>query len=214
MARAAFGVSPVERPARGAVRIFESAEQLRSWFQENHEARAELWIGFYKKGVPKRAMTYPDAVEEALCFGWIDGITYRIDDEVRAIRFTPRRKTSSWSAVNLAKVADLLKAGRMHPAGIRAHEERDRRRDASYSYERPPEELPAEWLARFEADTAAWAHWQSEQPYYRRTATHWVVSAKRQETRERRFEALLSDSAGGRRVRPFRIGSSQRASSA
>ena len=144
------------------VRIFPTAADFRRWLEEHHDTASELWIGYYKKGVPKTSMTYAEAVEEALCFGWIDGQARRIDDEVTAQRFTPRRRTSSWSAINIAKIAELTAAGRMHPAGVRAFEERDRRKDAIYSYERPPQELLPDWLERFEADADAWAHWQSE----------------------------------------------------
>ena len=144
-------------------------------------------------------MTYPESVLEALCFGWIDGITRRIDGEVTSTRFTPRRPTSNWSAINIGRIAELTAAGRMHPAGLRAFETRDRRNDAVYSYERPPLELPPEWLARL----AAVPHWQAETPSFRRQAAYWVMSAKGQETRERRFATLLDEARAGRRPKPF-----------
>jgi uncharacterized protein YdeI (YjbR/CyaY-like superfamily) len=196
-------VSPVQRPSREQVRVFRSAAEFRAWLEENHDHATELWVGYWRKGVAKTSVTYAEAVAEALCFGWIDGVAYRIDDELGTNRFTPRRRNSNWSAINIAKIAELREAGRMHPAGLRAFEERDRRRDGIYSYERPPQELPPEWLARLQADTAAWAHWSSERPAYRRTAIDWVVSAKRPETRKRRFETLLAASASGTRPRPF-----------
>jgi uncharacterized protein YdeI (YjbR/CyaY-like superfamily) len=194
---------PVEPPAPGEVRIFPGAADFRRWLETNHDRARHLWVGHYKKGVPKPSMSYPQAVEEALCFGWIDGITRRIDDEVYAIRFTPRRKGSSWSAVNIGKVAELKAAGRMHPAGLRTFEERDRRRDASYSYERPPAELPPDMIARLKAEPLVWERWQTEQPSFRRQAVHWVTSAKRPETTERRFVALLEASRAGTRPKPF-----------
>lgn len=194
-----------------AVRLFATRDEFRGWLDENHDRAAELWIGYYKKGVPKSAMTYVEAVEEALCYGWIDGITYRVDDERTATRFTPRRRTSSWSAINLARVSELRAAGRMHEAGIRAFEERDRRKDQTYSYERPPQELPPEWLERFRSDATAWARWQAETPSYRRTATHWVMSAKQPETRERRFAELIETSRRGTRPRPFLVTREERA---
>lgn len=183
------------------VRIFETATDFRAWLDEHHDTAPELWVGYYKRGVPKISMSYREAVEEALCYGWIDGIGKRIDDEVHTNRFTPRRKTSIWSAVNIAKVAELRAVGRMHEAGIRAFEERDRRKDAIYAYENAPQEFPPDWQARFEADTVAWTYWQSRTPSYRRTVTYWVMSAKQAATRERRFETLIADCAAGRPIK-------------
>jgi uncharacterized protein YdeI (YjbR/CyaY-like superfamily) len=199
-------VSPIERPTRDQVTIFDTAADFRAWLEANHDRVDALFIGFYKKGAGLEAMTYPEAVDEALCFGWIDGITFRVDDEVRAIRFTPRRRTSVWSAINIAKVAELRAAGRMHPAGIRAFEERDPRRDQRYSYEQPPQDFPDEWLDRFRADADAWSFWERQSPSFRNMATHWVTSAVKPETRERRFAELVAESRNSRRPRPFRIG--------
>jgi uncharacterized protein YdeI (YjbR/CyaY-like superfamily) len=187
-------------PTRADVQVFPSAASFRSWLEANHETEDELFVGYYRKGVPKTSMTYTESVEEALCFGWIDGITRRIDDEVTCTRFTPRRKNSNWSAINIARVAALTDAGRMHPAGIRAFEARDRGKDSSYA---APAQLPREMLDRLRADDAAWEYWQSRAPSFRRHAAYWVTSAKREETRERRFATLLADSAAGRRPKPF-----------
>jgi uncharacterized protein YdeI (YjbR/CyaY-like superfamily) len=196
---------PITPPTRADVRIFSSAADFRAWLEANHASAPSLFIGYYKKGVQKPAMTYPQAVEEALCYGWIDGITYRIDDELTATRFTPRRPTSNWSAINIARVAELTAARRMHPAGLRAFETRDRRKDASYSYERQRADLPAEMAGRLDADAAAHAAWQAERPSFRRGAAHWVGSAKRPETRERRFGELLDALRAGTRPRPFLV---------
>jgi uncharacterized protein YdeI (YjbR/CyaY-like superfamily) len=203
-------VSPIARPTRDQVLVFPDRDALRDWFAANHQTAPEAFIGYYRRGVGKASTTWEEAVEEALCVGWIDGITFRVDDEVTANRFTPRRKGSNWSAVNIAKVAELRAAGRMRPAGIRAFEERDRRKDASYSYEQPESVFPPDWLERFRADSSAWTTWERETPSYRRTVTHWVTSAKRAETRERRFETLLRDSAAGRRVGPMLVSREQR----
>ncbi len=205
-------MSPIARPSRDQVLVFETVEQLRGWFEANHDSAGEAFIGHYRKGVPKVSVSYAQIVEEALCFGWIDGVTFRVDDEVTANRYTPRRRGSSWSAVNIARVAELRAAGRMHQAGIRAFEERDRRKDAIYSYEGEPQELPPDLRARLGADAAAWSYWQSETPSYRRSATHWVLTAKRPETRERRFASLAADSAEGRRVKPFLVSAADRRS--
>lgn len=203
-------MSPVQRPTRDQVRVFPTAAAFRAWLHAHHDTASELFVGFYRAESEKVAMTYPESVDEALCYGWIDGITYKVDDEVRATRFTPRRPTSGWSAVNLAKVEELRAAGRMHPAGLRAHERRDRRRDASYSYERPELALEAEMLRRFQDAGAAWADWQGRPPSFRRQATYWVMSAKRPETRERRFAELLQSASAGRPPRPFLVSSEQR----
>jgi uncharacterized protein YdeI (YjbR/CyaY-like superfamily) len=121
---------PVQPPAPGDVHVFPGSADFRAWLAANHDSATHLWVGYYKKGVPKQSMSYPQSVEEALCFGWIDGITRRIDDEVYTTRFTPRRKGSNWSATNIAKVAELREAGRMHPAGLLAFDVRERRSDA------------------------------------------------------------------------------------
>ena len=185
--------------------VFETPAELRAWFEANHDTATEAFIGYYRRGVGKQSTSWVQAVEEALCFGWIDGITFRIDDEVTANRFTPRRPTSNWSAVNIAKVAELRAAGRMTPAGDRAFEERDRRKDQIYSYERPPQELPAEWIKRIRADAGAWAYWEEQPASYRNVATHWVMSAVKRETRERRLDTLIETSRAGTRPRPFLV---------
>ena len=195
--------SPLLNPTPDDVQVFPTAADFRAWLEANHDSAAELWVGYYKKGVPKQSMTYAQAVEEALCFGWIDGLTRRIDDEVTSNRYTPRRKGSSWSAINIAKMAELKAAGRLHPAGLRVFEERDRRKDAIYSYERPPAELPRDMLVRLMADAKAWAFWEGEQPSFRRGVAHWVTAGKRPETNERRFAELLETARAGRRPKPF-----------
>ena len=194
---------PVTRPRPEEVRIFRGRPTSAPGSTRNHDSALAVFIGYYKKGVAKAAMTYPEAVEEALCYGWIDGITYRMDAETTATRFTPRRKTSSWSAVNIAKMAELKAAGRLHQAGLRAFEERDRRKDAIYSYERPPAEMPADMLARLKADTAAWAFWEGERPSFRKQVAWWVTSGKQPETNERRFAELLETARVGTRPKPF-----------
>jgi uncharacterized protein YdeI (YjbR/CyaY-like superfamily) len=197
---------PVGPPGRADLHLFPSASAFRAWLEAHHDDASHLWVAYYKKGVPKAAMTYVQAVEEALCFGWIDGITYRVDDESTATRFTPRRSGSGWSATNIARVAELTAAGRMRPAGLRAFEERDRRRDAVYGSERPTRELPPAYRERFRAHPAAWAYWEAQPPSYRRTVSHWVLDAKREETRLRRLEVLIADSAAGTWIKPMSYG--------
>ena len=195
--------SPLLNPTPEDVHVFPTAADFRAWLEANHDTAAELWVGYYKKGVPKQSMSYAQGVEEALCFGWIDGLTRRIDDEITSNRYTPRRKGSSWSAINIAKMAELKAAGRLHPAGLRAFEERDRRKDAIYSYERPPAEMPPDMLARLQADTRAWAFWEAERPSFRKQIAWWVTSGKRPETNERRFAELLETARAGTRPKAF-----------
>ena len=193
-------------PSPDQVRVFASSGEFRAWLEQNHGAATELWVGYYKKGVPKTSMTYREAVDEALCFGWIDGIGRRIDDEVHANRFTPRTKRSTWSAVNVARMGELIAAGRAHPSGIRAFEARTPNNTGIYSYENRPADLPAEYLERLMADEAAWTWWRQRSPGYRRVATWWVVSAKQEATRQRRLAQLIEDSAAGRVIKSQRYG--------
>jgi uncharacterized protein YdeI (YjbR/CyaY-like superfamily) len=183
------------------VRIFPSSADFRHWLERNHATASEVWVGYYKKGVPKTSISYPESVEQALCFGWIDGIGRRVDDEVHANRFTPRRRGSNWSVTNVAKVAELEKAGLMHPAGRRAFEERDQDKDPQYSYENRPRDLPPEAATRMQANHEAWRYWQAQTASYRRAATWWMVSAKQEATRERRLITLIDDSAAHRPIR-------------
>ncbi len=202
----------MKAPDRADVKVLASAAEFRRWLETNHATEREAWIGYYRKGVPKRSISYPEAVEEALCFGWIDGIGYRIDDEVTANRFTPRTKRSTWSAVNVRKVGELRAVGRMHPAGMAAFEARTADNTGIYSYENRPPDLPETYLRRLKADVAAWRYWQAQTPGYRRGATWWVVSAKQEATRERRLATLIEDSAASRMIKPLAYGRDQRRS--
>ena len=181
--------------------MFATADEFRAWLEANHDTATELWVGYYKKGVPKASMTYKESVDEGLCFGWIDGITRRIDDEVYTIRFTPRTKRSTWSAVNVARIGELMAAGRAHAAGIRAFEARTEDNTGIYSYENRTADLPDAYLARLKANGGAWRWWLAQRPSYRRAATWWVVSAKQEATRERRLATLIEDCAAGRMIR-------------
>jgi uncharacterized protein YdeI (YjbR/CyaY-like superfamily) len=184
---------------------FASPGELRDWLDEHHATVSELIVGFWKKGTGRPSVTWEQVVEEALCVGWIDGIRRGIDDERSTIRLTPRRKGSNWSAVNIAKVAELRAAGRMRPAGEAAFAARRDDRSAVYSYEqRHLASLVADEEARFRANQTAWHWFEAAAPSYRQAATHWVVSAKRPETRARRLDTLIEDSAAGRRIGPMR----------
>jgi uncharacterized protein YdeI (YjbR/CyaY-like superfamily) len=181
--------------------FFETSADLRAWFDANHERATELLLGFHKVASGRPSVTWPEAVDEALCVGWIDGIRRRIDDSSYSIRFTPRRKRGIWSAVNIARVSELLAAGRMRPAGERAFAARDEARSAIYSYEQPPAALAPDEDATFRASGPAWAWFSAQAPSYQRTATYWVVSARKPETRARRLETLIADSAAGRTIK-------------
>jgi uncharacterized protein YdeI (YjbR/CyaY-like superfamily) len=184
--------------------FFATAAELRAWFERHHEEAPELLVGYYKKHTGKPTVQHTEAIEQALCFGWIDSIGRRIDDERHQVRFTPRRKGSVWSAINVAKVAELTAAGLMHPAGLRAFESRKPERVAVYSYEQPADAaLDDAQTARFQGEEGAWRWFSAQSASYRRAAVHWVVSAKRAETRERRLIQLITDSAEGRTVPPL-----------
>ncbi len=182
-------------------RFFASPDEFHAWLEANHATESEVLVGFYKKHTGRRAMTWTESVREALCFGWIDGLTRRIDDASYCIRFTPRKQRSNWSAVNVRHVDELLRAGRMHPAGIAAFEARPPEKTGVYTYEnRHAAKLGAEQEEQFRANERAWEFFQAQPPGYRQTAIFWVVSAKRAETRARRLATLIDDSARGRRI--------------
>ena len=187
------------------VRFFATPDKWRQWLDKNHAKAAELWVGYHKKGSGTPSITWPESVDEALCYGWIDGIRKTIDDTRYKIRFTPRRKGSIWSAVNIARVAALTKAGRMRPAGVAAYKARTDEKSRVYTYEQTDAStLGDEFERRFRANAKAWAFFESQPPYYRKLATRWVVSAKQEATRERRLATLIADSAAGRRIGPMR----------
>ena len=185
-------------------RFFATPAEFRAWLEEHHADATELLVGFYKKGSGRPSITWPESVDEALCFGWIDGVRRKIDDERYTIRFSPRQKRSTWSAYNIKRAKELIAEGRMTPAGLAAFEARTDERSAIYSYEqRRNAQLEPDEQARLEADPAAWEWFQAQPPSYRRPAIHWVTSAKRPETRERRLAALIADSAAGRAIKPL-----------
>ena len=185
------------------VQFFATPAELRDWFDANHETAAELWLGQYKKASGRPTVGWSDAVDEALCVGWIDGQLQRIDEISHAQRFTPRRKGSNWSAINVAKVATLTAQGRMRPAGLRAFAARTDAKTGVYAHEREIEALTAEEEARLRADPAAWTDWMARPPSYRRNVTDWITSAKQPATRERRLAMLVEDSRAGRVIKPL-----------
>ena len=180
--------------------FFQSASDFREWLASNHGKVHELWVGFYKKKSGKVGISYPEAVDEALCFGWIDGIKKAVDDVSYTNRFTPRKPKSFWSAVNIKRVAELKRLGRMMPPGLKAFAGRDERKAMQYSYERSTCELKGEHEKRFRENLAAWEFFQAQPPGYQRTATWWVISAKKEETRGKRLAKLIETSEHGRRL--------------
>jgi uncharacterized protein YdeI (YjbR/CyaY-like superfamily) len=190
--------------ASDAPRFFRNAAEWRKWLAKNHAKADELWVGFHKKATGKPSMTWAESVDEALCFGWIDGIRKRVGDESYKIRFTPRRPGSNWSLVNTRRVAELTELGRMRPAGQKAFAARKEKRSGVYAYEqRKSAALEPKQDRRFRANKAAWEFFRSQPPSYRQLAIWWVISAKRDETRERRLATLIEDSAAGRRIGPL-----------
>jgi len=184
--------------------FFESPDHFRRWLAEHHASEVELWVGYYKKATGKQTMTWAESVDEALCYGWIDGIRRSVDEESYTNRFTPRRRGSHWSRVNLERVTALIEAGRMEPPGLVAYEARDPARSGRYSFERERARFSAEQEATFRSHVSAWTFWTSQPAGYRKQATWWVTSAKREETRARRLTSLIEDSANGLRIKQFR----------
>jgi uncharacterized protein YdeI (YjbR/CyaY-like superfamily) len=184
--------------------FFTSAQEFYDWLEEHHETESEVYVGFYKTHTGKRAMTWSESVDQALCFGWIDTRANSIDEDRYMQRFTPRKPGSNWSKINVEKVARLTEAGLMRPAGVAAFEKRSDERTGVYSFERENAELPPEYEERLRANPAAAEYFDAKPPWYRRTATHWVISAKREETRLRRLAQLIEDSAAGLDIKPLR----------
>jgi uncharacterized protein YdeI (YjbR/CyaY-like superfamily) len=184
-------------------RFFASAAEFGKWLKEHHDKADVLLVGFHKIGTGKPSLTWPESVDEALCWGWIDGVRNRIDDESYTVRFTPRRLGSNWSAVNIRRAEALVRDGRMQPAGTRAFEAKREERFGVYSYEQRPKELVEPYAGMLARNAKARAFFESQSPSYRRTATWWVVSAKKEETRTARAKQLVSLCAKGQLIPGF-----------
>jgi uncharacterized protein YdeI (YjbR/CyaY-like superfamily) len=183
--------------------FFKCPADFRAWLETSHQNCAELWVGFYKKSSVKPSVTYPEALDEALCFGWIDGVRKSVAGDAYTIRFTPRKPGSQWSAVNTKRAQELADQGRMRPAGLKAFAgAKDQPR--KYSYEQRHRAcFAADQERQFRAVRPAWDFFQSQPPWYRRTATFWVISAQKQETRQRRLASLIQASRRGRPIGPL-----------
>jgi uncharacterized protein YdeI (YjbR/CyaY-like superfamily) len=181
--------------------FFKSANELRKWFQKNHDKISELWIGFYKVGSGKKGISYKEAVDESLCFGWIDGIRKGINEESYGNRFTPRKKSSNWSNVNIKRINELIKEGSVHPAGLAAFKKRTEEKSGVYSFEQDSHKLSPAFEKKFKANKTGWKFFTSQAPWYQRTAIHLVMSAKQEATRIKRLETLISDSEKERTIK-------------
>ena len=186
-----------------APRFFSTPAHFGRWLESHHASETELWVGLYKKHAADRGMTYIQAVDEALCWGWIDGQVRRVDEDRLMQRFTPRKAKSTWSLVNVAKVKALMKTGRMQAPGLATFKARDPKRTGIYSFEQPLAELSAAQLRQFKRTPGAWRWFTAQAPSYRRVATHWVVRAKQEATRVRRLENLIAHCAEGKKLRQF-----------
>ena len=184
-------------------KFFKTPADFRKWFEAHHVSAPELWVGFYKKTSGKPSITWPQSVDEALCFGWIDGIRKSIDDVSYKIRFTPRQPRSTWSAVNIKRAQQLIDQELVRPAGLKAFAAREENRSGIYSYEQRTPELPNQYGKKLKKDLAAWKFFQAQPPSYRKAANWYVLSAKKEETRLKRLNALIEYSAQGRRIPQF-----------
>jgi|SRR5579872_1445829 len=190
---------------RATPKFFPTLEDWRAWLEQNHASEQELWVGFYKRDSVRLSITWPESVDGALCFGWIDGVRKSLDAASYKIRFTPRKPRSTWSAINIKRATELKSMGLMHAAGSAAFGKRDSNRSAIYAYEqRKTAKLPAEYEKQFRANKTAWRFFTSQPPWYQRTATYRVVSAKKEETRLKRLATLIKDSASHRSIAELR----------
>jgi uncharacterized protein YdeI (YjbR/CyaY-like superfamily) len=190
-------------PTPENVVFFETPAELRAWFEANHETAAELWLGYHRKRTGRPSVTWQEVVDQELCFGWIDSVRYSIGDDRSAQRLTPRRRGSVWSAVNIKRFAELEQRGLVHPNGRAAFAVREDARSAIYSYENRSGGFEESVEATFRKDKAAWKFFESQAPWYRRAATHWVMSAKREATRIKRLQTLIGHSKKGERIPPL-----------
>lgn len=185
-------------------KFFTNPLKFRKWLEDNHKKKKELLIGFYKKSSGKPSITWPESVEQALCFGWIDGIRNSIDAESYSIRFTPRNPRSTWSAINIKKVEELKKLGLMKPAGLAAYSRKEENNSNIYSFEQRIVQFDPQYEKIFKKNKKAWNNFQFQPAYYRKTVTHWVMSAKQEKTRLKRLNTLIKDSKAGLKIKEMR----------
>jgi uncharacterized protein YdeI (YjbR/CyaY-like superfamily) len=184
--------------------FFASPLEFRGWLDKNHHKNQELWVGYYKKATGKPSMSWPESVDQALCYGWIDGIRKSIDEYSYTIRFTPRNPKSIWSAINLKRVSELTNLGLMQPSGIDVFNKRDEKKAQLYSFERDNVSLEAHFEKKFKENEKAWNFFQSQVLSYKKPAIWWINSAKQEATRLKRLEILIKDSEAGQKIAPLR----------
>jgi uncharacterized protein YdeI (YjbR/CyaY-like superfamily) len=184
--------------------FFSTKSAFRKWFEKNHQTAKELLVGFYKVGSKKPSITWSESVDEAICFGWIDGVRKSIDHESYCIRFTPRKPGSIWSAINIQKVETLSKQGLMHASGIAAFEKRQENKSRIYSYEKEPSTWPKDFLKKFTANKKAWKFFQTMPKSYQNQCIHWIITAKQDPTKIKRLKELIRDSEAQRRIKRLR----------
>lgn len=182
---------------------FKTPADFRKWLAKNHAKSTELLVGYYKRGTGASSITWPESVAEALCYGWIDGVRKRVDDDRYTIRFTPRKPTSNWSAINIKLVKQLIVEGRMQPSGLAAFKARKASKSVTYSYENRPQTLSPEFEKVFKKNKKAWTFFQGQAPWYRRTSIYWVMSAKKETTRLSRLTSLIGDCEKQRPIKPL-----------
>jgi len=182
---------------------FRSPADFSDWLDRHGSTVPELMVGLYRKESGRETITYPEAVDVALCFGWIDGVRRCVDQHSYCIRFTPRKARSIWSKINIKRAENLRNLGLMRPAGLKVFEARSHERSGIYSFENAPRELEPVYQRELQRDKRAWAYFQSRPPWYQRTASFWVMSAKKAETRHHRLAILIADSAKGRTIKPL-----------
>jgi uncharacterized protein YdeI (YjbR/CyaY-like superfamily) len=182
------------------LKYFKSAADFRKWLEKNHAVSKELWVAFYKKNTKLKGITYPEAVDQALCFGWIDGIKKKVDELTYTNRFTPRKSKSIWSSINTKRVKELSQLGLMHPAGLQVFKQRDLKKMKLYSYERKIRKLDEQYENIFKTHENAWKFFLTQPPSYQKVASHWIMSTKKEETRLKRLNILIEDSDFGKRL--------------
>lgn len=180
--------------------FFATQEEFRGWLRDNHDKQTELLVGFYKTGSGKPSITWPQSVDQALCYGWIDGVRKSIDADSYSIRFTPRKPKSIWSAVNIKKVAELTEKGLMQPTGLAAYAKREEKRSAIYAFETEEKQLLPDYEKQFKANKKAWEYFQAQAPWYKKLSYHRVMSAKQEKTQLSRLTALIVASEEGKRI--------------